>query len=371
MPRAKKIKRNKKIAYVSLGTIGVLALVYFVSFSPYALWPWAETPAATPNSSFKLISSIDGEDVSNFVEVSVWIPDDGEEFEDISDIYTWSNFEEEESSKDADDVSINLADYSYVWLEIDPDGETIFANNHHLLTPGGKNNAYVYEVFHQSSDVNFLCMDNTSSTAWLNFSSAVTTHNVPYGLDDEGVIAPPSTFAADAIGENMTLVMNVPEYTHANIHSGSNWAVEESEYDDMSTAELEFHHDEANWRSQAPVYVPADDLEKTGGAGLESVTNAFCIRWTYNTTVSTADAATTQINMTITDNTQAEVVIDGVYIYMIFYGEVNFDYGSFIVEFEYEEGHRIYATTVQSGRILVPRGTQSLGAFTAYSTVGL
>jgi hypothetical protein len=73
----------------------------------------------TANSSFQLISYVDGEDVSDFVEISVWVPDDEAEFDETEDIYTWSNFEEEESSKDADDVSIDLSGIEYAWLEID------------------------------------------------------------------------------------------------------------------------------------------------------------------------------------------------------------------------------------------------------------
>lgn len=354
-----------------------------LAFSPFS--PITQTPTSA-NSTFKLISAVDGEDVSDFVEVSIWVPDSNAEFDEIEDIYTWSNFEEEESSKDAEDVSIDLSEYEYVWLEIDPDAEQVFQNDHILLTPSGSNFDYAFKINHASSDVNFMCLTNTSATAWENFTVPeygaaagvvdpvlAAGFSVPFGYDGiwNSTGEAPSTFPREAVQMNMTLIMDVPEYTHANTHVGTNWNIEQADYDDMSVREMEFVHDEANYRNQAPLYVPTLDLEKTGESGLASITNAFAIRWTYNTTVSTTDGATTMVNMTISDDTKAEIQIDGTYIYMIFYDTIDFEYGSVSVEFEYEEAHRIYATAVQSGRIACPRAGQALGAFTAYSNVGV
>jgi hypothetical protein len=360
--RVSKQKRNRKIAIAAIAVLFISFLVYLLAFSGFSPFSGTQTPT-TGNSTFQLISYVDGEDVSDFVEISVWVPDSNAEFDETEDIYTWSNFEEEESSKDADDVSVDLSGIEYAWLEIDPDAEAVFANNHHLLI-GGKNYAYKFYVYHQSSDVNFGCMNETMGETWSNFTTAGA---LP--IDPQEAVDPFGW--RDAPAGNFTLAMDVPQWTYTNTHVGSNWDIEQSEYDDYSSSELEFVHAEANWRCQAPTYNPATDLEKSGEEdGLEALTNAFVIRWTYNTSVSTTDGAATQINMTITDDTNAEVVIDGTYIYMIFTDVIDFEDGPVLVDFEYQEATDIYASNVQSGRLVVPRDEDSLGAFTAYSVIG-
>jgi hypothetical protein len=367
---SKGMSKNTKIfiAVVLVAALGLglwYGIPYLISGSPVAPVP------TSANSTFKLISAVDGEDVSNFVEISVWVPDSKAEFDEVEDIYTWSNFEAAESSKDAEDVSIDLSGIPYAWLEIDPDGEQVFANDHILLY-GGSNFAYSIPVNHLTSDVNMGCVNSTGGATWGNFTlqTVAPSGNVPYGAMwvHKGV-----TYATGVIADNLTITLNTPEFTHANTHHGTGgWDIENSEYDDYSTAELEFHHDEANFRNQAPSYNPSVDTEKSGRDGLESITNGFAIKWTYNTTVSTTDAATTQVNMTIRDSKiDAEVVIDGTFIYIIFYGTIDFETAAYAFDIEYEEGKAIYATNVQTGRIVVPKDEDTLGAFTAYSTIGI
>lgn len=368
IPKSSKIKRKNKRILIGVGAI--IATLIVVGILGVAGFFNQLVPVSPSNtSSFTLSSSIDGEDVSDFVEISVWVPDDDAEFDEVEDIYTWSNFEEEESSKDAADVSIDLRDYEYVWVEIDPDGDSVFMNNHHLIV-GGANADFTYDVYDLSTDVNFGVFTNVSAPTWFNFSAPFTgVGNVPYGFDWDDFDGAAQTMA-DQTQDNLTLVMDVEHFTQNGTHVGTNWDVEQTKYDEMSDAEKEEMHDEALWQCQAPQYIPVDDLEKEGDGGLESLTNAFAIRWTYNTTVSTTDAATTQVNMTITDDTEAEVVIDGTYIYIIFYEVLDFSDGPVTVAFEYQEGQNIYCNALESGRINVPRDEDSLGTFTIYSPTG-
>lgn len=317
-----------------------------------------------------MISYVDGEDVSDFVEISVWVPDADADFDEVEDIYTWSNFEEEESSKDADDVSIDLSGVTYAWLEIDPDGESVFANDH-ILIRGGRNYDYAQYVYHQSSDIYFGAKNQTYGETWGNFTAPGMELNIPYGCST-GPVAGPAT---GVINDTISLFIDAPRCVEvpgeiANMHVGTNWDIEQSEYDEMSAAEINFTQDEGNWRVQAPTYNPALDLEKEGDDGLEAITNGFCIRWTYNTTVSTTELTETNVNMTISDNTNAEVVIDGTFIYIIFYDVIDFEDGPVCVEFKYEEAHMIYATAVEAGRVTVPRDEDALGAFVAISNIG-
>ena len=76
------------------------------------------------------------------------------------------------------------------------------------------------------------------------------------------------------------------------------------------------------------------------------------------------------MNVTIDSSVEAELTVTGEYIYIIFYEAIKFDEG--IVDFgiEMEFAVNITLTTAQSGRIVIPYDDDSLGAFTAYSTIG-
>ncbi|MHA1502429.1 MAG: hypothetical protein ACTSSB_11315 [Candidatus Heimdallarchaeota archaeon] len=231
-------KQKKKIRNFLLLAVIVIAIglgAYNV-LSPESIF--TQTPATDNVSTFTLISYVDGEDVSNFVEISVWIPDDDAEFDETEDIYTLTNFEETKSSMDAEDVLIDLTLYDYVWIEIDPDAEQVFANNYHFIS-GGANFDYALYVYHQSSDVNFNVLDST--------------------LDEIDLTA---DFTNQCSSDTYSVVFDVPIETKTNCHYGTNWAIEQSEFDDMSASEQAEVWDEGNWRCQAPTYSPAIDTEK-------------------------------------------------------------------------------------------------------------
>lgn len=343
--RKKKSRQNMLIVGVSLIAILIagVSIFYAVSpLSPFVTVTETETPTAT--TTIKLISYQDGEDVSNFVEVSIWTNDEDAEFDDTEDIYTMSNFEETESSKDADDVSIDLSDYDYVWIEIDPDAETAFSTTWYLVY-GGVNYAYSLYVYHLTSDVNFNALDRD------------TMNELTLGDYD-----------TDA---NITLVMDCPHHTTTNIHANSDdWAVDDEEWDDMTESEKDEYYDEKYWRSQAPLYVPADDDEKEFDDDLEKLTEAFALKFDFNGTISTTDGNAAQVNMTVNDDDlPIEVIISGDLIYLVFYETISFETGDYDFDLEVEFGDDIHLDDIDSGRIEVPRDDDNLGTFTKYSDI--
>ena len=336
------LSKNQKFILIGL----TLMVVIIGSVWAGSIWlaPVPDDPVTLDVSTIKLVDNPNLEDVSDFVEVSVWIPKDDAVFDETEDIYTiTTNFKEEKSSMDADDVAIDLSDYSYVWIQVDPDAESVYATNWHLIF-GGRNYDYTLYVYHQSSDVPFNIMVHGTM-------AAITAS----GYQTDG---------------NLTVVMDVPHYTTTNTHVGTNWDIEQSEFDDMTQAEKEFVWDEKNYRCQAPVYVPGDDLEKDYDDDLEKLTDAFALKFTFNTSVSTVDGNAAQINCTVAKGKPIDVVYSGTFIYMIFHEVIDFEEKVYDFDFEMTFAVNISLSNVHSGRLVVPRDDDNLGTFTVYSAIG-
>lgn len=339
-------KKTKNIAYGIVGALlltGVVLALYF-SLSPES--PFVATPTVNA-STFKGVSAVDLEDCSDFVEGSIWVPKSSATFDETEDIYTLTNFEETKSSMDLEDISIDLSGVTYAWLEIDPDGESVFSNTFYLLY-GGANYKYTFTLFDLTTDVNF-------------------------NMVDEDTMA-----VVDLSGDNVSLtggyeiLLDCPHYTttSAQLHVGTNWDMEQSDFDDLSTSQKNVYYDEKNWAGQYPLYDPAVDLEKEFHSDLEKITNAFALKFDFNATISTVDGNSAQVNVTIASDHDIECVISGDLIYFIWYEAIEFDDGAVAIYFDMDTASGIGLDDIDSGRIVVPRDDDALGTFTKYSDIG-
>ena len=340
-----KIKRQRTI--IASLVLGVIA-IGVVAGVGYQLGWWApigltDTTTTPSGMTITLKSSVDGEDVSDFIEVSVWIPDDEDDIVDFEDVLTIANFDETEKSKNADDINLDVSASSYVWIEIDPDGESVFETE--WVLKSGVNSHYTIYIHDSTSDVALNILD---------------------GDMDEITVG---AFNTDG---NYTLVLDCPHYTTSNLHANSDdWDVTDDDWDEMTTTEKEWYYDEANVRDQAPFYNPADDDEKDYSDDLERLTNAFACRLTMNGSISTTDGNDAQVNFTMTDSDiPAEVIISGVYVYIVWYETIEFDSGAISERMEIEFGEDIHLDNAQSGRLEVPRDNYGLGTFTELSAIG-
>ncbi|MFX1502031.1 MAG: hypothetical protein ACFFDH_13795 [Promethearchaeota archaeon] len=316
---------------------------FFTSLSPQAETKEEETPLTKLVSTFELYSSVDGEDVSSFQEITIWVPKDSAEFDDDEDQYRLStNFEKEVTSKDADDVSIDLRDYEYVWLEIEDN--SVFANTYRKLYPGG-NYDYKYPVYDLSSDVNF--------NMFVRDTLAAVTVS---GYQTDG---------------NFTIIMDVDHEVKTNCHYGDDWATSTEDFNDMTLSEKKEIWDEARYQCQAPLYDPTIDEEKEYDDALEQLTDALTLRMQFNTTVSTVDGNAAQVNMTINDSSEPiEIIISGEYVYLLFYEVIDFKESAYSFDLEMNFAANITLSDIDSGRVVVPRDDENLGAFTKYSDIG-
>lgn len=331
-------------------TIIVIALIAFIGTGSYYLFglsPQTDTTPATPvktASTVTLWSYIDGEDVSSFVEANIWVPKSSATFDDTEDEYRLTTkFEKEESGKDADDISLDMRDFEdYGWLEIT--GNSVFANTFHKLIPG-RNYDYDFYVYDLSSDLNFnLFVRDTLAAV---------------------------TVADYQTNNNLTFIMDVDHEVTTNNHYGDDWAISTEDFNDMTLSDKKEVWDEAKWQVQAPLYDPRLDEEREFDDDLERLTDALVLRIEFNTTVSTVDGNAAQINITINDSAvPVEIIISGTYIHLIFTDVISFESGVYSFDLEIKFGVNITLSDIDSGRIVVPRDDENLGAFTKYSDIG-
>ncbi|KKM86826.1 hypothetical protein LCGC14_1275150 [marine sediment metagenome] len=338
----------------------VFGIIFLVAGIPLIVWGGitaynayaigGETPVETPTtklySTFALISNVDGEIVSPFVEVDIWGPKDSADFslgmEDITDLTT--NFERIETNADADDVEIDLRDELYYWLEIT--GNSLFQNTFFLLY-GGANYDYIKAVHDPSSAMPFnIFVKNTGA--------AIT---IP-GHQTNG---------------NFTGVLDVPinSRTAANLHYGDNWALSTTEFAALAERQQKPYWDEGNWCDQFPSYDPTLDTVNEYDRAWEKITNAPALKFVMNDTISVIDGEATQINTTIGRGYSIDFLVSGVNLYMAWYEGIDFDPSPYTFDFEMTFGVNITITTVYSGRADVYGAFSSLAWDTTYNEIGL
>lgn len=338
------VSKGKKSEQDPLKIIAVVGMVLIiVGVGWYFLKPESGGPGET-YSTFKAVSYTDGEDVSNFVELSIWTWDPDKTYGDEEDLRNINNFEEEIGSKDAEDISIDLTQYEYgVWIEVDNDGDSVFENNFHWLSTAQNVANYPIYCYHVSSDVNFNMLDESMDEIAANCST-------------------------DA---NYTISFDFPQFNSANSHSGDDWEVDDDDVDDYTEDELQYLYNEENWRCQAPVYVITADADDDYSKTFEKFTEVFAFKIQMNTTISTSDGNSAQINCTIDDQYSDLVYsqVSGQYLYLLFADAVTAP-DSFMFELEFGDDICIDEQLVYSGRLAVTGDITTAGSFSAYSAVG-
>ena len=388
----RRVKQQKTI--IGVLSISFILLVVGLGVGWQLGWfaPVDTTTAGTgkATSTFTLIDYRTGEDVSAWLEVSVWIEDPDDLPFDAEDPYRIINFDEEVNSADADDADVDLRNIGHAWLEIDPDFasdysgyngvfNTIVSNDFRQLTPG-TNYDYIFYVYHEPSNVSINVLNRASDEDFLgDFDDAdewSTTSNIAgaqpfpwYNFTDTG---------------RFTVIMNVPynstDGLHEGVTGGDEWDIDHDEFQDMSRDELFWLSDQSNFRTAAPYYDMVDDTLRAYSSHeeLERLTNAFAVRWRFNDTISLVAANVNQVNMTLADRegveVPAELIVSGTDIYAVFYEPITFTNHMYNFDIDiFTIGNSINCTYVQTGRVIVPQGDSpfSLGAFAALGTANL
>jgi len=349
------LKRN-----VAIGVIVVLLLGFgFWMLIPGAIVP--PTPAAG-NSTWTLIDYTTREVVGDFVEISVYIDD--QDIDETSDIYSLTNFDEVVTSDDAEDVSLDLTDVKYAWVEIEPDGEEVYSNNFHLYI-GGANFDYTIEVYHLASNIS---MTNINRG---NMSLFGCSCNLTDCTQIGGDIYPGSW-----CNGNYTMALDVPLWTTGAPHCDDHWDMEHCppDMDEPDEEDWLITYNERSHRCEAPLYNPANDDSKEYESHLEQITEAFALKITFNGTINCTDGSGYQVNMTIMDELYSEpieIVSCGDSIYVIFYDPINFNPKLYSFSYEILFGDTITWSDIEAGRLTIPKGAKAcpIGTFTSLNSI--
>ena len=391
------LNKNQRLGLILILIIAGGFGVYFIG-DYVGLWSVApETPTATEKltSTFTFIDYNTGEDVSAWVEGSVWTPDEDDLPFDDEDPYTLGNFDEEEENVEAEDLSIDLRDYTVAWLEVDPQFQSDY---------GGYDAGVLYGdgVVTQSRDFRKLIGGgNYDYTVYVyhiptNVSISMQTKGVMLGTGNIGDARPyNSTFfngvpgAAYIRSTNGTyqVTLEMPWQSTHGYHAGETgqdeWDMDAEELAEIVAdgavhsydidTDLNWVQDQSNHRTIAPLYDLTDDDNHDFDNDLERLTNTFAIEFTFNDTVSLEDHASAGVNITILErdgnNVPAQVVYSATNIFIIFYKPFTCYNQQYNFDIQLGIGAKILLTTVETCRIVVPRDDTNLGAITLLNTM--
>ena len=341
------------IGIVALFSVAGIGIFYGYQY----LVAQAQAPATTVSATtIELECYVSGEDVS-WVKVNVWFPKDSSIFDDPEDIRTKSMYELEVTADEAEDVSIDVSEIPYFIVEIDPADASVYSNTE-FVEIGGYNRVLDYKVKDRVTDYNFNVLDGTMGAIDLTYVNGDT--GVPLGN---------RTVTSD----NYTLIMDCDHYmtTAAQMHYGDDWETTTSEFNDLDASDKLWFYDEKNFACLDVIYDTSVDTDKDFDDPLERLTNAPAIKFTFNTSLSTVDGNAAQVNFTVGNEVPAEIVYSGTFIYLIFYDDISFEYGSVSYLFEMQTAAGVHLSDVDSGWLTVPGDDDNTGAFVKASDIGV
>jgi len=254
--------KNKKIVRNFL-LVGVIVCAAWFIAGNWTNWfaGSGQTPTPTPQlSTIKLTISPENIDVSEDVPVSIKFIDadyidDVEEFEDY---IHWSYWTDEESTKDAADVTFDMTGQTYAILHIDPDNETYIMEDMFLLT--GPNQEYSKTVYHRPSDVKIAVQDVSDLDEYDGVSNG--------------------TFL-----NTLRLEYNSTNELHIKENGNIDWPVDDDQWDDMDAEDKLEVRNQANSRAIAPQYLMNEDTIEEYDDVADRYTNMFDVKIVLNDTL--------------------------------------------------------------------------------------
>lgn len=344
----KKITRKAAIILILLviASFSIPLLILYITGNLSFGGP--ETPAPTTLTTIKLVASNsnpDGpnpsDDVSPVIPVDIYFVDPDSDFDSSDKEHLRPDaitdyFKLEVNGDYASNVEIDIANEPYLYIIIDPDDVTPFSKNYFLYL-GGYNGEIIISVHHLSSNVFF---ENNLRTDG--------TRGVP-----------------TVTGNYTATITGFPKHasTWSDKHVGDRWDLTTTAFNALSASKQEAYLDEEYWCVQAPLYNPENDTDKDHDDELELWTFVPAFKLKMNETIG-ADASGTDVNITISGNSNIEILINGTYVYITLLEVV---IPTYEVHYDLQLGIDIECSNMYFGNLLVPDDDISSINYYAYA----
>ena len=241
-------------------------------------------------------------------------------------------------------VEVDLSEYTDIMIRMNPDEATDgFWTTYDYFYPNSeKNFNYYLFAYHEATDIHGAVRNQESSADWDGLTANVT---VPVWYHIETTTEP---------------------------HYGTGWKMSSTDFDDLTTIQLERLYNERYHRNMPTLFSLADDTadhSKTSGDYM-TITETSAIEIVFNTTISNTDGAATQVNFSADCDIDHFVEQDGTRMFVVF-GETwdCYNMGIFVTNFEVDCAVNITGATVKIGRIVIPNRNFAGYTFTSLETL--
>ena len=325
---AKKRKYMKWLPYVVI----IALLVGGVSWFLYAQAPVpTTTPTTTSTSTISMTDWTSKENLGELCPVTVY--GDKGEITNIDERYDITFYEIIKTEVMPNDFDEDLSEHDYVMIRPNPDEATDgYWTTYDYFYPNMGNN-FVFDMYayHEATDL------------YGNVLNVVGGGAINLTYDVHGVEA-----------GNYTIPLWYPTVTKTELHQGRYFAIED-DIADLSAKTLTKLYNERWYRSMPTLYSLADDTCTHGLSGdYEWISETFAIEFIFNDTISTTDAAATQVNFTATCDYDFIVDYDDATMYFITTESWNTLNGNFEMLFEVTTADDITINSIKAGRIVIP-----------------
>lgn len=303
-----------------LTLVGVFVIPWSTIFPP--------EPTVTPalsNSSIIMTDWTSKEILDELCPVAVY--GDKGEITNIDERYDITFYEIISTEVMPADFDEDLSEYDYIMIRPNPDEATDgwWTTYDYFYPNFGNNINFNMFAYHEATDLYGNVLDVEGGDEWDKTTSG-----------------------------NYTIPLWYPTVTTTEPHQGRYFTIED-DIADLSAKTLADLYNEKYYRNMPTLFSLADDTCTHGLSGeYEWITETSAIEIVFNDTISTTDAAITQVNFTGTCDYDVLIEIHNDTLYAVLTETWGTFYSNFEFAFEISMGTNISCSSVKAGRVVIP-----------------
>lgn len=327
-------RRAKKLSQVSskfkvLIIIGIVAIGSILGITGFLVYDYVTSQAQGPTpSAITTVSMSDWtskEDLGELCPFTLY--GDKGKITATEHIYDITYYETVSTEVMPDDFSKDLSEYDYLIFRVNPDEATDgYWTTYDYVFPNAGNN-FDFDLFgyHEATDL------------YGNVLNVV-------GGDE---------FDKSTSG-NYTISLWFPSVTKTELHRGTHYDITD-DLADLSQKTLDKLWNEKYYRNMPTLFSLADDIaDHTKIGDYAMITETFAIEIDFNATISSTDAATTQVNFTADCDLDFLIEIDDDALYFVSTESWDTLIENFEMFFEISMGTHILVSSIKAGRVVIP-----------------